>query len=134
VVVLIASVPAHVDRLQGLRDEVRLRVRAVDDLRAFADSQPAGTVLRRCERVYLPNNQLIPILSYALERTPRAMALSPRRAPRRGAYLEPRQELLARNAFYLRSRPGQGAPASFDRVAASRYWTLRARGCGGGRA
>lgn len=130
--VLIASVPAQVDRLQGLRDEVRLRVRAVDDLRAFADSRPAGTVLRRCERVYLPNEQLIPILSYALDRTPRDVVPAPAREPRRGAYFEPRAELRAANVFFFRGHAGPPASARFGPVAESRYWTVRARGCGRG--
>ena len=131
-VVLIATVPAQVDRLQGLRDEVRLRVRAVDDLRALADSRPVRTVLRRCQRVYLPNEQLIPILSYALYRSPRDLVPAPPREPRRGAYLEPRASLRATNAFFLRSHAGPGAPARFGSVAESRYWTVRARGCARG--
>lgn len=133
-VVLIASLPAQIDRLQRLSDEVRLRARAVDDLRAVAESQPAGDLLRRCRRVYLPNEQLIPILSYTLDRAPHDLHPSPRREPRRGVYLEPRAQLLAANAFYLDSNAGPAAPVGFPRVAESRYWTVRARGCGGARA
>jgi hypothetical protein len=119
-----------VDRIRLLRDQVSLRQGAIDELRALADSGRAGSVLRRCD-VYLPNAQTVPILSYALDRSPRHLfPASHVRSPRKGAYVEPRSELVAANAFFLRTQSTPNAAAHFKPVAETRYWTVRARGCG----
>jgi hypothetical protein len=127
---LILSMPTQVDRLQGLRDQVRLRVGAVDELQVLAASPRVGALLEDCGRLYLPNEQMRPMVSYVFDRPPRELVPPPPQRPR-GAYLEPRAELLAVDAFYLRTEAGHGPPAGAPRVADGRYWTVRARGCAG---
>jgi hypothetical protein len=131
VIGLIVSLPAQGDRLERLREAVDLRVRAVDDLRSLADSERGGAVMRRCEHVYVPNHELVPILSYALERPPRDVIPIGPQQPGRGAYLEPLGAVVAVDAFHLRTRAILDIPAGFERVESSRYWAVRVRGCGG---
>jgi hypothetical protein len=129
-----ASLPSQADRFRDLRDGAEVRMEAVDDLDGLADLSAAGAALRSCPRVYVPNNQLIPLIAYAVERAPGDVLDAREETLGRGAFVVPTRRVLAANAFFLAHSSARFDPGNerFDPVQGNESWRVYARGCGPG--
>lgn len=124
--------PAQADRLRDMRAGVRLQAEAVSDLRALADDPKLSALLSRCHPIYVQRMELVPLLAYVLDRSPRAVLPVTVERPVGGVLVIPDRRLVAANAFELGRPPRLRPPDGSTRVTGNRSWSVHAQGCGRG--
>lgn len=126
VVVLVAVLaPAQAMRLDGLQRTLRAQSHIVSDLHELADR---GSLTVACGGIGVPNHRLVPYLAFWLDRAPRDILAG--RAPRRGTYVLPATDRVARLfAIDVRdpARAGLRRPEGFRVHARTDTWTILAR-------
>jgi hypothetical protein len=120
-VLLIATAPHELRRLDDVRDRVGYQAAVAGDARtAIVDS--------RCGRLSLVGGRPAPLAALALDRPATQFAVTHGRAPARGLLLAPRDQRIAREYLLLHGapRPPRGMAVS----ATTDHWRLYGR-CGG---
>jgi hypothetical protein len=120
-VLLIATAPHELRRLDDVRDRVGYQAAVAGDARtAIVDS--------RCGRLSLVGGRPAPLAALALDRPATQFAVTHGRAPARGLLLAPRDQRVAREYLLLHGapRPPRGMAVS----ATTDHWRLYGR-CGG---
>ena len=128
-VLLVAFVPAQVDRIDALRDALRIQDGIQDDLSALVED---GAIARDCRPVAVPNHRPVPLLALWLDVPPQDIVSAAVRTPRRGTYVAPATPRVAkdyvldpRDKVQTVPRP----PAGFRPVAANDSWRVFTAGC-----
>jgi len=129
---LLATVPSQANGIADLRARVSLNRHGISDLRALRRGHPGASVLDGCPRIYVTSNEVVPLLSHAIDRPPNQIAVLARgERSSTGAFLTPTRRLVRADAFSLRRPHGvTRLPSDFSVVAANASWSLSAKGCG----
>jgi hypothetical protein len=122
---LVAFIPAQANRIDGLRDALRIQDAIQDDLHAL-------TPRMDCTPVTVPNHRPVPLLALWLDVDPDRIAVAQERRPRTGTYVVPSSARVARR-YILDPRDVDPRipppPAGFRPVGANASWRVFAR-CG----
>ncbi|MGI8630956.1 MAG: hypothetical protein ACR2NA_00160 [Solirubrobacterales bacterium] len=130
---LLLTTPFQAQRLVDLHGRSVDRDKIQNDLVALAQQPGASRAIARCPRVYVPNHRPVPILAWALERSPREILSAAVEPPGDGAFVAPRDERVKRLFTLDRRDPtplDATPPEGYREVAGNRSWVLLTRGCG----
>jgi hypothetical protein len=120
---LVAFIPAQVNRIGDLRDALRIQDGIQDDLHALAPDFP-------CTPITVPNHRPVPLLALWLDLDPKRIAVAQEQRPRTGTYVIPSTRRVARD-YILDPRDLDRRipppPAGFARVDANDSWRVFGR-------
>ncbi len=129
IVLLVAFVPAQVDRIDGLRQALQRQDSIQDDLRALVH-RPPGLISRSCLPTGVPNHRPIPLLALWLDLPPTEVVSLQRGPIARGQYVEPASAGVARDYILDRRdlrRLVPPPPAGFRLAGGNRSWRVHER-------
>jgi hypothetical protein len=86
---LVVFIPPQVDRIDSLRDALRIQDAIQDDLHELTPRFP-------CTPVTVPNHRPVPLLALWLDVDPQRIAVAQERRPRSGTYVVPSSRRVAR--------------------------------------
>jgi hypothetical protein len=131
IVLLLATTPAEITRLEHLDQRRAALERIVSDLRGLDQLPAARAALRSCALLTVGAPEIVPYTAYYLDRPLQRLALATwPGTTTRGAYLA--LNSYQASAFVrggLKPEQGISVPAGYRRVAADRSWQLLVRGC-----
>jgi hypothetical protein len=132
-VAFVGSTAGHqIDKLDTMREGIRLRGGIEDDLRDLTRLPAAKPVLETCTPVYVPNHRPVPILAWYLERDPRDFVSAQLVRPASGAFVAPAGPLVSEKFILDPRDPGRllpVVPTGFKPVRSNSSWLLYELGC-----
>lgn len=130
-VVVVATAPTHVSRLDRLEGVLAGERRVDEGLRALTRAPNTAALLARCSPITVPTHQPQPALAYYLGRPPAEIRSAELRPPVKGAFVAPANASVAALALSTASHgaPDYEIPVGFRRAAGNASWTIYARGC-----
>ena len=128
-VALLAFAPAQVERINGLRDALRIQDGIQDDLRALV-REPPGALSSDCLPVGVPNHRPVPLLALWMKLRPEQVVSLQAQAITRGSYARPATPQVARD-YVLDRRDREKAipppPPGFNLVEGNESWQVYKR-------
>lgn len=126
---LLAFVPAQVERIDGLRDALRIQDGIQDDLRALV-REPPGALGAGCLPAGVPNHRPVPLLALWMKVRPEDVVSLQARTIARGSYARPATPQVARD-YVLDRRDRDRAipppPPGFNLVEGNESWQVYKR-------
>jgi hypothetical protein len=122
---LVLFIPAQVNRIEDLRDALRIQDGIQDDLQALTPDFP-------CTPITVPNHRPVPLLALWLDLDPQRIAVAQERLPPTGTYVRPTTQRVARDYILDPRDLNQRIPpppAGFEPRAANASWRVFAN-CG----
>lgn len=129
VVALLAFAPAQAERIDSLRDALRIQDGIQDDLRALV-REPPGALSADCLPAGVPNHRPVPLLALWMKVRPEDVVSLQERTIARGQYARPATPQVARD-YVLDRRDRDKAipppPPGFNPVAGNGSWQVYKR-------